>query len=155
MTSTYPLPFLLFLTVPPFRACGTPIKSSMVLALLIAVPGLDGGADGGANRPSPVGGAKVGAAGVSPLVCAGDSLRPGEEVVRGLLPGSGPMFTGGVLVPGSGGTGGTFVGTGGGPAPLTALLGGGALGGGGVGLIPTAEASSPPFPLIHFLRSLS
>lgn len=49
MTSTYPLPFLLFLTVPPFRGCGAPIKSSILLALLIPVAGLDGGAEGGAE----------------------------------------------------------------------------------------------------------
>lgn len=47
ITSTYPLPFLPFLTVPPFRGCGAPIKSSILLALLIPVAGLDGGAEGG------------------------------------------------------------------------------------------------------------
>lgn len=45
--STYPLPLLPFLTVPPFRGCGAPIKSSILLALLIPVSGLDGGAVGG------------------------------------------------------------------------------------------------------------
>lgn len=49
ITSTYPLPFLPFLTVPPFRGCGAPIKSSILLALLIPVAGLDGGAEGGAQ----------------------------------------------------------------------------------------------------------
>lgn len=49
ITSTYPLPFLPFLTVPPFRGCGAPIKSSILLALLIPVAGLDGGAEGGAE----------------------------------------------------------------------------------------------------------
>lgn len=49
MTSTYPLPFLPFLTVPPFRGCGAPIRSSILLALLIPVAGLDGGAEGGAE----------------------------------------------------------------------------------------------------------
>lgn len=47
ITSTYPLPFFPFLTVPPLRACGAPIRSSMLLALLMLVGGLDGGADGG------------------------------------------------------------------------------------------------------------
>lgn len=47
ITSTYPLPFFPFLTVPPFLACGTPIRSSILLAPLIPVAGLDGGAEGG------------------------------------------------------------------------------------------------------------
>lgn len=47
----YPLPFLPFLMVPPFLACGAPIKSSILLALLIPVAGLDGGADGGPLEP--------------------------------------------------------------------------------------------------------
>ena len=46
ITSTY-LPFFAFFTVPPFLACGAPIRSSILLALLIPVAGLEGGADGG------------------------------------------------------------------------------------------------------------
>ena len=37
--------------VPPFLACGAPIKSSILLALLIPVAGLDGGADNGPLEP--------------------------------------------------------------------------------------------------------
>lgn len=55
MTSTYPLPFLPFFTVPPFLACGAPIKSSMLLAPLMPVVGLDGGADGGPEAEGTAG----------------------------------------------------------------------------------------------------
>ena len=47
MTSTYRPVLFPFLTVPPFLACGAPIKSSILLALLIPVDGLDGGPEGG------------------------------------------------------------------------------------------------------------
>ena len=33
--------------MPPFLACGTPIRSSILLAPLIPVAGLEGGAEGG------------------------------------------------------------------------------------------------------------
>jgi hypothetical protein len=62
ITSIYPLPFFFPFTVPPvFLPAGAPNKSSMLLALLIAVPGLDAGTLGGARagpRFSP-GGAGV------------------------------------------------------------------------------------------------
>lgn len=47
ITSTYPFPLFPFLTVPPFLGCGTPIRSSILLAPPIPVAGLDGGAEGG------------------------------------------------------------------------------------------------------------
>lgn len=45
MTSTYPRPFFLLLTVPPLRAVGAPRRSSMELALLRDV--VDGRGGGG------------------------------------------------------------------------------------------------------------
>ena len=130
-----------------------PIKSSIVLTLLIAVDGLEGGAEGGAERPRLLGGADKAAA-CSPVmvVSTGESFRPGEFVLS-RVPAGGPVtLIGGVPADGRRGTGGTFEG-GGGPAPLTARDGGGALGGGGVG--EAAVESSPPLPFTHFLRSLS
>ena len=83
ITSTYPLPFFPFLTVPPFLACGIPIKSSMLLAPLIPVAGLDGGAEGGPDG-GPVAeraGAAFGSIDVSRVVVGaftiGDELRDG------------------------------------------------------------------------------
>jgi hypothetical protein len=65
ITSIYPLPFFFPFTVPPvFLPAGAPNKSSMLLALLIAVPGLDAGTLGGAR--------------------AGPRFSPGGAVVAGL-----------------------------------------------------------------------
>ncbi len=129
----------------------------MVLALLIAVDGLDDGADGGAERPGPLGTVNaLEASSASEVPSAGavnESLRVGESVLRGILVGDLVTLIGGVSIAGRGGTGGIFMEGGGGPAPLTVLDGGGALGGGGVGEV-LAE-SSPPLGFTHFLRSLS
>lgn len=126
----------------------------MVLALLIAVDGREGGADGGAERPKPLGGADEVAA-CSPLVVisAGESLRPGKFVLTGVPVGGPVTLIGGVPTDGRRGTGGTFKEGTGAPAPLTTRDDGGALGGGGVG--EAAVESSPPLPFTHFLRSLS
>ena len=161
MTSTYPLPFLPFLIVPPFLACGAPIRSSMLLALLMPVAGLEGGADGGAEpgaavpaNPSPV--VEVGCSpssdGVSLLDTGFDAYELSAAV--GAVVGGPVTLTGGVAVLGRGGTGGasvTFL-VGGAPDALTALEGG-PLGGGRVD--PAVAGVSPPFLFTHFFNSLS
>ena len=71
------------MTVPPFLACGAPIRSSILLAPLIPVAGLDGGAEGG-----PEGGPIIDSVDVAFGSCdavspfegactAGDALRDG------------------------------------------------------------------------------
>lgn len=162
ITSTYPLPFFPFRTVPPFLACGAPIKSSMLLAPLWLVVGLDGGADGGPPGKSEVvlRGDKsdkdtVGSSAPTFADTAGEAVRDGR-VDNGLDAGSYiedgaalVILIGGVfIVIGSGGTAGTGLElTGGGPLALTALEGGPLGGGGGAAI--TASAG-PPFLLTHF-----
>jgi len=128
-----------------------------VLALLIAVDGLEGGADDGAKRPSPLGTAGTEeAVSLSKAPSAAtvlESLLEGEYVLRGVLVGGLVTLIGGVSKAGRGGTGGILLEGGGAPALLTARDGGGALGGGGVG--EAAAEASPPFGFTHFLRSLS
>ena len=165
--------------MPPFRAAGAPIKSSILLATLIPVAGRDGGADGG-----PVPAAEAGLKPPLSLGLAADSSRVGDrlsvggdatalepsapEVVGlaaplrlGLAVRLGPCDGGalpGLSVPPSAapmdmGIGGGLLRGGKAPAALTALLGG-PLGGGGVGAA-AAGASAPAFLLTHFLRSAS
>lgn len=129
-----------------------------MLALLIAVDGLEGGAEDGAKRPSPLGTADtVEAVSLSKAPSAAtvlESLLEGEYVLRGVLVGGLVTLIGGVSKAGRGGTGGILLeGGGGAPALLTTRDGGGALGGGGVGEV--AAEASPPFGFTHFLRSLS
>lgn len=145
--------------VPPFLACGAPIKSSMVLALLIAVAGLDGGAEGGPepDGPAPKPGFRTDCSpigiGEAALEGCPEGFEPGEAV--SVAPGGPVMLMGGVAVPmGNGGTGGVSVLLGGGaPDALTALEGG-PLGGGGRA-VSVGAGVSPPFLFTHFLRSLS
>ena len=80
MTSTYPRPFFPFFTVPPFRAPGAPKRSSIELALPVAVPGRDGGADEGAASPG-VAGADV--AVPAPLAAAAMPAMPAAAVSGG------------------------------------------------------------------------
>lgn len=158
----YPLPFFALLTVPPFLACGAPIRSSIILSLLTPVAGLEGGAEGGLEldapalaTPRPAGGA-----GCSLACTAGEPfLEVGPEayglgVACGAAAGGWVTLMGGVAVLGRGGTGGVSVSflIGGAPEELTARDGG-PFGGGGV----AAEAAgvSPPFLLTHFFSSLS
>lgn len=82
MTSTYPRPFFLLLTVPPLRAVGAPSKSSMELALLRDV--VDGRGGGGCIVGLPA--AEPGApAAVAAVV---DTERGGRPF--GVGPGPGP-----------------------------------------------------------------
>ena len=158
ITSIYPLAFFPFLRVPPCLACGAPIKSSILLALLTAVPGRDGAAEGG-PMPRPT----VGPVG-SPCNIAGDALldtrfdEDGLSTSPGAAPDGAVILIGGVAVlcpRGSGGTGGVSVSflIGGPPLALTALDGG-PLGGGGVA-DALVDVSPPPFLLTHFFKSLS
>lgn len=83
ITSTYPLPFFPFLTVPPFLGCGTPIRSSILLAPLMPVAGLDGGAEGGPDGGpvAEVMEATLGSVDASSIVVG--ALTAGEELRDG------------------------------------------------------------------------
>ncbi len=159
MTSTYPLPFLLFLTVPPFRTAGAPIRSSMELALLVDVVGREGGPGDGPPRPPP--GMRLAKLGGMSMLW----LSPGESVLCGVPvaevgPEGGRGVTEGIeedmgadafdIEVGIGGLAPARSGFRGAGGLLTARNGG-PLGGGGVAL--GVEAAAPPFLLIHFLSS--
>ena len=151
MTSTYRPPFFFFAPAP-FLACGAPSKSSILLALLIDVLGLEGGPDAAPNE----GRASVGGFGPSLSEGASDG-RPGVEALD-----PGKARGGGIeelrCSPGLdvGGRRDPLGGPIGGAAPPDALLaapeGGPLLGGGGVaaGLPVSVE---PPFLFTHFLSS--
>ena len=148
--------------VPPCLTCGAPIKSSMLLALLMAVVGRDRGAEGGppdCATPRPVVGPVF-----SPCNTAGDALldtkfdEDGLGTSPGAAPGGPVTLVGGVAVldaGGSGGTGGVSVSflIGAPPLALTALDGR-PLGGGGVATA-VAGVAPPAFLLTHFFKSLS
>lgn len=157
MTSTYPLPLFFPLTVPPFLACGAPIKSSILLTPLIAVAGLDDGADGGPEAE----GVLPGTSKPPPTFAPASSNTAGNSrIVSVTAPGvlgDSPRWISGLTFLLGAADGGRLVGRGGGleevggpPAALWALLGG-PLGGGGVG-VETVGASAPAFLLTHFLR---
>lgn len=135
MTSTY-LPFFFPLVDPagPLRACGSPRRSSIEVALLNDVPGREGGPPGGARNER---GKLEASEGALVEMAAGGALPLG--------PGGLPMGTGKVAlgVEFNGGIG------------LTVLVGGGAgpLGGGGV---PTVAVLLPgSFLFTHFFKSWS
>lgn len=161
MTSTYLPAFFPLRTVPPFLACGCPNRSSILLASLIAVAGLDGGAE--ADKPSD--GARIdnpiGAGASSVLLgsaAADEKLRVGEggsceDDAGGLVMLIGGKFrveSGGVVPLGKAGTGGVVEGGGTRPVALTARDGG-PRGGGGLGTA-ASDPVSPAFLLTHFLR---
>ena len=161
MTSTYLPAFFPLRKVPPFLACGCPNRSSILLASLIAVAGLDGGAE--ADNPSD--GARTDIAvntGASSVLlgsaAADETLRVGEggssgDIVGGLVMFIGGKFTlesGGVESRGKAGTGGVVEGGGTKPAALAARDGG-PRGGGALGAA-TSDAVSPAFLLTHFFR---
>jgi len=75
MTSTY-LPPRPFFFGPPFLAPAGPIKSSMLLALLIEVAGRLGGPDGG---PPVASAARTGSAGASPVLPGVPPLDGGPD----------------------------------------------------------------------------
>lgn len=160
ITSTYPLPFFPLLTVPPFLACGSPIRSSILPAPLAAVGGLDGGADATpteATRFPPA----------FAVGTAGDAVRVGVAFPDGgpesrWIDGEGcRTLIGGVSVcpgitDGKGGTGGVAfldIDDGGGPPAALTALDGGPLGGGAFGA--SVAAGAGPFLLTHFFNSLS
>ena len=160
MTSTYRPAFFPLRTVPPFLACGWPSRSSILLASLIAVAGLDGGVE-----ENPSGGARTGigckvAAASSVLLgraAAEEKLRVGEggsvAEVEGwvmLIGGTLMLGSGGVESRGMAGTGGVVEGGGARLAALTAREGG-PFGGGALGT-PRSDPASPAFLLTHFLR---
>ena len=139
--------------VPPFLACGTPIRSSILLALLKPVAGLEGGADSSPNPAAPGASCSLGGIGEAVLEAEAETFEPGESV--GAAAGGPVTLMGGVAVLGSGGTGGTSVSflIVGAADALTALEGG-PLGGGGRGASDAAGAS-PAFLFTHFFKSLS
>lgn len=112
MMSTY-LPFFFALTEPPLRACGSPSKSSMEVALLNDVAGRGGGIPGvddieRGTFPAARGGAlDEGGAGLAEsggrLPMAEGALLSGPEPIGGapglsdLAWGAGPFGGGGVL----------------------------------------------------------
>lgn len=161
MTSTYLPAFFPLRTVPPFLACGCPSRSSILLASLIAVAGLDGGAE----EESPSDGASIDNAvnpGASSVLlgsaAADEKLRVGEGGCCGGNVGGLVMFIGGKFTEGSGGvesrgkagTGGVVEGGGTRPVALTARDGG-PRGGGALGTA-VSDAVSPAFLLTHFFR---
>lgn len=163
MTSTYRPAFFPLRTVPPFLACGCPSKSSILLASLIAVAGLDGGAE----EESPSDGARIDIAvndGASSVLlgsaAADEKLRVGDgsscdDNVGGLVMLIGGKFTaenggGGVESRGNAGTGGVEEGVGTRPVVLTARDGG-PRGGGAFGAA-ASDPVSPAFLLTHFFR---
>lgn len=162
MTSTYRPAFFPLRTVPPFLACGCPNKSSILLASLMAVAGLDGGAE----DDSPSDGARIGIAvnaeASSVLLgsaAADEKLRVGDggsgaDKFGGLVMLIGGKFTveseGGVEPRGKAGTGGVGDGVGTRPAALTARDGG-PRGGGAFGAA-ASDTVSPAFLLIHFFK---
>lgn len=151
MTSTYPRPFFLALAVPFLPpAVGGPRRSSMLLALLMLVPGLLGGADtppilpldtlliiagGAVSSPDDRGGALPVR---SPFVSGIDPER--------LLDGGGPAADiGRGADVGPGGPGGPAI-------PETARRGPVAFGGGGVAA-GAVVSSAPAFLLTQRFRS--
>lgn len=102
MTSMYPRPFFLPLTVPPFRAVGAPRRSSIELALLRdVVDGRGGGAciagppaAGGPGVPAAVaavvdterGGRPFDVAPNAGLVPIGDAPAPVDGRLSGVVP---------------------------------------------------------------------
>ena len=160
ITSTYPRPFFAFFTVPPFLACGTPIKSSIPIAPLCPVAGLEGGPDGGpAGEPDTPRGLESGGA-AALLSIAGVIVREAcrdaglDDMV--VLDGPGMFMDGLAVAIGRGGTGGALVMVWGGGAPtaLTALDGG-PLGGGGRGALAFSCSAGSAFLLTHLPFSLS
>lgn len=89
MTSTYPRPFFLLLTVPPLRAVGAPRRSSIELALLRdVVDGRGGGgciAGPGLGPLATPGVPAVGAA-VVDTERGGSPFGPGPDPNAGLVP---------------------------------------------------------------------
>lgn len=140
----------------------------MLLAWLIPVAGLDGGAEGGADGEPPApsegdrpmeGAVSVGSPARELLgkAAADEMLRLGEGGVEGNV-GWGMLIggvfrerglTGGAYALGKGGTWGAEVEGGGAPVPLVAREGG-PFGGGGLGAV--ALTSAPPFLFTHFFK---
>ena len=152
MTSTYPRPFFLALAVPFLPpAVGGPRRSSMLLALLMLVPGLLGGADAPPTLPFDTllliegGASSLDDGGGALLVCS--PFISGDDPER-LLETGGPEADIGR---------GVDVGPGGlaGPAtPETARRGPVAFGGGGVAA-GVVVSSAPAFLLTQRFRSES
>lgn len=148
MTSTYPRPFFLPLVVP-FRppAVGGPRRSSILLALLMLVPGRLGGPDGPPTLPFDtllliVGGTESSDAGGALPVRSLFASGPGPDR---LLDGGGPaadIGRGAEVGPCGPDRG----------ALETVRRGPVALGGGGVAAA-TGVSSAPAFLLTHRLRS--
>lgn len=146
ITSTY-RPFFFPFPAGPLRAVGAPNKSSIELALLKEVEGLDGGAKppelpGGVGAAAPVdtdrgnGGGAPNPDGGAGLPDIGDGANaPADDDGRLAALAMGGVAVGGRL------------------AMLPVLLAGPALGGGGVAAEGVAELGS--FLLTHFLSSVS
>jgi hypothetical protein len=98
MTSTYRPPFFFF-ALGPLRACGAPNKSSMLLAVLMPVPGLDGGPDASRGGLASAGGlAGPSLSDGTPGVLAREPAPPmggGIDELRGGIAGGGRRPVGG------------------------------------------------------------
>lgn len=149
---------MFFLTVPPGLVCGSLSKSSILLAVLKLVPGLDGGPDGRFGGMS-VGGIFSSSNPGVPLLAGVADLDPGADG-GGMLELLCPGVEVGGLVPGAEYECGKldpswpnawFAAT---LFPLTLRDGGPVFGGGGVALGADA-VSVPAFLLTHFPSSVS
>ena len=141
MTSTYRPPFFFF-AAAPFLGCAAPNKSSMLLALLMLVPGRDGGPEASGGRASVGGLAAPSLSDGTPGVLARDGMPIGggiDELLGGIEVGGRRPVEGGPIggVP---------------PDALLAAAGGPPRGGGGVAA-GLAVSVAPAFLLTHFLSS--
>lgn len=145
ITSIY-LPPLPFFFAPPFLAAAGPIRSSILLALLMLVGGLLGGPEPKVGTPATSPGGPARSAGVPALLGGPDTNGPPFGAIEALaaLGAGAPMAPIPRLL--------------GGPDAARNPLGGGVprpsgpFGGGGVGAA-VASCSAPAFLLTHFLRS--
>jgi hypothetical protein len=138
MTSTY-LPFLAPFFAPARRGAAGPSKSSISLAPLMLVDGLDGGLDGGPFQELPAGPPRAGLLALLPI---------------GGAPPASPIGTADIGLPLAGEVVG---GVGGGPITPLGILEGGAddLGGGGVDVEVGVASEAPAALFTHLPKSLS
>ena len=141
MTSTYRPPFFFF-ALGPFLGWAAPSKSSILLALLILVPGRDGGPEASGGRARVVGLAPPSLSDGTPGVLAREGIPIGGGIDELL----GGIEVGGRKPAGGGPIGGVP------PDALLAAADGPPRGGGGVAAGFTVS-TAPAFLLIHFLSS--